>query len=183
MTILSEILAHNEHFVEERQRPLSKIPAKGIALFTCMDTRLVDFLEPAMGMRQGDAKVIKNAGNTIVSADGSVVRSLMIAVYALGCEEIYVIGHRDCGMAQIDEPELERKMRERGVPQEMIDQMHPSLTEWVGGFHHPHCNVVNVVTQLRANPLLPKDVPIHGLMFDPATGKLELLVDGYASVS
>ena len=99
MALLDDILAHNARWVEERSRPLSKVPRKRIALFTCMDTRLVDFLEQSMGLGRGDAKVIKNAGNTLIDPDGGVVRSLVVAVYALGCEEIYVIGHSDCGMS------------------------------------------------------------------------------------
>ena len=176
--LLDQILAHNARFVAERERPLGRAPAKGIALFTCMDTRLVEFLEPALGLGRGDAKVIKNAGNTVVDPTGGVIRSLVVAVYALGCEEIYVVGHRDCGMAEIDEPELERRMLARGVPAEAIAALQPSLREWVGTFHDPEGNVRHVVEIIRASPLLPDDVPVHGLMFDPASGRLELLVRG-----
>ncbi|HWI62185.1 MAG TPA: carbonic anhydrase [Symbiobacteriaceae bacterium] len=179
MSLLGEILEHNRRFVEERERPLTKAPARKVALFTCMDTRLVEFLEPAMGLKRGDAKVIKNAGNSLVHSDDGVIRSLVVAVYALGCEEIYVIGHRDCGMSQLDEAELERRMLERGVPADLIERLHPGLLEWVGAIHDPAANVVNVVNQLCENPLLPNDVPIHGLIFDPASGRLDLLVDGY----
>lgn len=178
MSILGEILAHNRQFVEDRERPVTKAPARKIAVFTCMDTRLVDFLEPAMGIRRGDAKVIKNAGATLIGEGESVVRSLVVAVYALGCEEIFVIGHKDCGMSQVDEPELERRMLARGVPAELIDQLHQGLLNWVGAFHDPVGNVISVVSRLRANPLFPRDVPIHGLIFDPASGGLEVLVDG-----
>lgn len=177
--LLREILAHNERFVAERERPLTKAPAKKIVLFTCMDTRLVEFLEPAMGLRRGDAKVIKNAGNTVIDPAGGVVRSLVVAVYALGCQEIYVIGHRDCGMAQINEAELERRMVERGVSPAAIAALQPSLREWLGAFRDPYGNVTRVVEILRGNPLIPGDVPVHGLMFDPASGRLELLIDGY----
>jgi carbonic anhydrase len=176
--LLDQILEHNARFVAEHERPLTKAPAKGIALFTCMDTRLVEFLEPALGLRRGDAKVIKNAGNTVVDPTGGVIRSLVVAVYALGCEEIYVVGHRDCGMTQIDEDELERRMLARGVAAEAIAALRPSLREWVGTFHDPEGNVRRVVDVIRANPLLPDDVPVHGLMFDPATGRLDLIARG-----
>lgn len=179
MTLLGEILSHNEQWVEERERPLSKAPARKIAIFTCMDTRLVEFLEPAMGIKRGDAKVIKNAGNSLVHSDDGVLRSLVVAVYALGCEEIYVIGHRDCGMSQLNEAELEQRMLERGVPAEIIESFHPGLLEWVGAIHDPEANVVNVVNALCESLLLPNDVPIHGLIFDPGSGRLELLVNGY----
>jgi carbonic anhydrase len=176
--LLDQILEHNARFVAERERPLGRAPAKKIALFTCMDTRLVEFLEPALGLGRGDAKVIKNAGNTIVDPTGGVIRSLVVAVYALGCEEVFVVGHRDCGMAELDEDELERRMLARGVTPEAIAAVQPSLREWVGAFHNPEGNVRHVVQVLRGNPLLPKDVPIHGLMFDPTSGRLDLLTRG-----
>lgn len=179
MALLDDILENNARFVAERERPITKAPAKKIALFTCIDTRLVEFLEPAMGLRRGDAKVIKNAGNTIIDPDGGVVRSLVVAIYALGCEEIYVIGHLDCGMTRIDDSDLERNMLARGVPPAAIAGLQPSLREWLGAFHDPHGNVRQVVEILRQSPLIPKDVPVHGLMFDPDHGRLELLVKGY----
>jgi carbonic anhydrase len=176
--LVDQILRQNARFVRDRERPLTKSPARKIALFTCMDTRLVDFLEPALGLRRGDAKVIKNAGATIVDPTGGVIRSLVVAVYALGCEEILVVGHRDCGMAQIDESEIERQMRRRGVAPEAIAALSPSLREWVGAFHDPDGNVRRVVELIATNPLLPRDVPVHGFMFDPASGHLELIVRG-----
>lgn len=183
MSLLDDILEHNIRFVADHQRPLTKSPARKIALFTCMDTRLVDFLEPALGIRRGDAKVIKNAGNTIIDPYGGVMRSLVVAVYALGCEEIFVVGHLDCGMAQIQEDDLERRMLERGIPAEVIATLNPSLGDWLGAFHNPYGNVHQVVNTIRQSPLIPKDVPVHGLMFDPVSGRLELLIDGYATDS
>lgn len=178
-TLLGEILEHNARFVEERERPLSKAPAKKIALFTCMDTRLVEFLEPALGIKRGEAKVIKNAGNTIIDPNGGVMRSLVVAVYGMGCEEIYVVGHRDCGMAQIDGEEFERRMLSRGVPTEAIADLEPGLREWLGAFQDPYGNVRRVVGVIRQSPFIPADVPVHGLMFDPVSGRLELLINGY----
>jgi carbonic anhydrase len=182
MSLLQEVLEHNALWVEERNRPLSKAPQKRVCIFTCMDTRLVEFLEPALGLKRGDAQMIKNAGNTLVDPGGGVVRSLVIAIHALGCEEVFVIGHSDCGMAQIDEVALKKKMVGSGVPEEAINKLRPGLGEWLGGFHDPLGNVERVVRLLRDNPLIPKSVPLHGLMFDPATGTLRLLVDGYPYV-
>lgn len=184
MDPLDDILTHNARFVAERERPLSRTPAKRIAVFTCMDTRLVEFLEPALGMRQGDAKVIKNAGNTIVDPTGGVIRSLVVAVHALSCEAILVVGHRDCGMADIDEDDLHARMLARGVPAAAIEALQPSLREWLGAFRDPDGNVRRVVQQIRDNALIPGDVPVHGLMFDPATARLSLLVrDGARAAS
>jgi carbonic anhydrase len=179
MAMLDEILAHNTRFVEERLTGCSKVPQRRVAIFTCMDTRLVEFLEPAMGLGRGDAKVIKNAGATLIDPGGGVVRSLVVAVHALGCKEIFVIGHTDCGMAELDIRALEETMLSRGVPAEAIASLQPSLEEWLGAFHHPVENVERVVELLRDNPLIPKEVPIHGLIFDPREGRLDLVSGGY----
>jgi carbonic anhydrase len=180
MTLLSEVLEHNLQWVAERNRPITKAPQKKVCIFTCMDTRLVDFLEPALGLKRGDAQMIKNAGNTLVDPGGGVVRSLVIAIHALGCEEVFVIGHSDCGMSQIDEDALRSKMVASGVPEAAITRLRPSLGEWLGGFHDPLGNVERVARLLRENPLIPAAVPVHGMMFDPSSGKLRLLVDGYS---
>ena len=106
----------------------------------------------------------------------------MVAIFALGCEEIYVIGHRDCGMSQIDEGILKQRMIERGVSPEAIEALQPGLKEWLGAFHDPYGNVRRVVNIVRRNGLIPGDVPVHGLMFDPHSGGLELLCDGYTDL-
>ncbi len=178
VNVIDHVLAHNARFISDREEPLSKLPAKRIALFTCMDTRLVEFLEEAMGLKRGDAMVIKNAGNTLVDPCGSVIRSLMVAIFVLGCDEVFVIGHRDCGMSQINEVELEQNMMKRGVSADVIASLQPSLKEWVGAFHDPRANVQRVVTMIRETPLLPNDVPVHGLLFDPHRGLLELIDRG-----
>lgn len=179
MTLLEEILAHNARFLDDRQRPVTGFPARKVAVLTCMDTRLVEFLEPAMGIRRGDAKVIKNAGAALCDPGGDVVRSLVVAIFVLGCEEVLVVGHRDCGMTRIDQGELRRCMLERGVPQGAVDKLRPGLSEWLGAFADPADNVRRVVGELRHQPLIPADVPLHGLLVDPVSGRLDLLVDGY----
>lgn len=182
MSLLDDILRHNARFVEDRNRPLSKAPRRKVAIFTCMDTRLVDFLEPALGIGRGDAHLIKNAGNTLVDPGGGVVRSLVVAIHGLGCEEVLVIGHTDCGMAQIEESQIAERMFARGVPPDAVAALRPSLREWLGAFHDPARNVEHVVGLLRNNPLIPRDVPVHGLIFDPVAGSLRKLVDGYAAM-
>jgi carbonic anhydrase len=179
MKLLDQILEENQEFVRHRDTPMTSSPRKRIAIFTCMDTRLVEFLEPAMGLHRGDAKIIKNAGNTLLHPDGGVIRSLVVALFVLGCEEIFVIGHRDCGMTAIDEEKLRSAMLARGITAEKLDSLQPSLKEWCGAFHDPEGNVVRVTRDMQKNELIPKDVPVHGLIFDPFSGKLSLLVNGY----
>ena len=181
MRLLDSILTANRNFVHPGAfPPLPKNPKKQFAIFTCMDTRLVDFLEPAMGIKRGDAKIIKNAGNTLVDPlHGGVIRSLVAAVFMLGVEEIFVIGHEDCGMAHVDSENLKRDMVARGITHQAIETHVPDLAQWLGAFACPEENVVEVVRKIRANPLIPADVPVHGLIFCPNDGRLEILVNGY----
>ncbi len=180
MTLLDSIMRANQEFAKPGAcEPLSKIPKKQLAIFTCMDSRLVDFLEPAMGIARGDAKVIKNAGNTLIDSCGDVIRSLAVAIFTLGVEEIFVIGHQDCGMANLDAESLREKMLARGIAVEALDNLVPDLAQWVCAFSAPVSNVENVVSIIRNSPLIPKDVPVHGLIFCPDDGHLEIIVNGY----
>jgi carbonic anhydrase len=185
MTQLDAIINANKNFVKpEAFPPLSKSPQKQLAIFTCMDTRLVDFLEPAMGLKRGEAKVIKNAGNTIVDPmSGAVIRSLVAGIFMLGIDEVFVIGHRDCGMAEIDADSVKLNMISRGISPDIIDIHIPDLKQWLGIFAHPVENVERVVKIIRHNPLIPKDVPIHGLLFCPNDGHLDVVVNGYTRES
>lgn len=183
MRLLDEILQSNKDFMlrskECDNNEVSKVPTRQLAIFTCMDTRLVEFLEPAMGIKRGDAKIIKNAGNTLIDPKGGVIRSLVVAIFLLGVEEVLVIGHRDCGMANIDAPALLRKMKDRGISEDLLDTMEPELLDWLGAFKDPESNVANVVDMIRNSPLIPVDVPVHGLIFDPKNGHLDEVVRGY----
>jgi len=180
MNLLDNILNVNKKFVRPGAfPPLPKNPKRQFAIFTCMDTRLVDFLEPAMGIKRGDAKIIKNAGNTLVDPNGGVIRSLVAAVFLLGVEEIFVIGHKDCGMATVDAEKLKEMMVARGVDPDAIDTLVPDLGQWLGAFACPEENVERVTSIIRSSPLIPKDVPVHGLIFCPNDGQLEVIVRGY----
>ena len=183
MNLLDSILRANRSFIHPGAfQPLPKNPKKQFAIFTCMDTRLVDFLEPAMGIKRGDAKIIKNAGNTLVDPlHGGVIRSLVAAIFMLGVEEIFVIGHEDCGMADVNPEQLKSKMIARGISPQAIETHVPDLAQWLGAFACPAENVIGVVKKIRSNPLIPIDVPVHGLIFCPNDGRLEVKVDGYSA--
>ncbi len=181
LPLLDDVLANNARFVQKPHRTLTGMPAKNVVIFTCMDTRLVDFLEPAMGVERGDATVIKNAGITVLNPIGSVIRSLAVAIYAQHCDEIFVIGHLDCGMTHLDLDSIRQRMVTRGVPETVIESLQPSLGDWFGGFPDADEHARDVAHQLRDNPLIPTDVPVHCLMFDPASGELEVIEQGYAA--
>lgn len=190
MTMLGEVLAANCKFVDGFAKngalldgEKSKLPQRHLAIVTCMDTRLVDFLEPALGVGRGEAKVIKNAGNSVTGPFESTMRSLIVGVFELGVKEIMVIGHHDCGVAHATSQQLVDKMLHRGIPEAAIRMIRHELEKWIDEFHHPVQNVEHVVDRIRMNPLIPADVPVHGLIFDPKNGKLDVVVDGYANTT
>ena len=137
--MINEIMEYNKKFVEDKAYEsylTSKYPDKKLAILTCMDTRLTELLPAALGLKNGDAKIIKNAGGVITHPYGSVVRSLLVAIIELGVEEIMVIGHTDCGVQGMDGGKLLEELTHRGVSQEHINIVRNSgidLEKWLGG--------------------------------------------------
>lgn len=185
MSVLDEMLQVNEKFCANppvdytnEDHHESKLPKKHLAIVTCMDTRLVNFLEPALGISRGDAKVIKTVGNCLNGVFDTTVRSLLVCIYELGVREVAVIGHHECGMAKTTSESLTKAMISRGVSPDAIKMVEKELVEWADSFQRPEENVKKVVKQLRENPLIPTDVKVHGLIFHPRSGRLELLDRG-----
>ena len=176
--MIEQIVAYNKKFVEEKgYEPYltSKYPDKKLAILTCMDTRLIELLLAALGIRNGDAKVIKNAGGVITHPYGSVMRSLLVAIVELGVEEVMVIGHTDCGVQGMNGTELLEDLTKRGVKQEHIDIIRHSgvdLETWLGGFESVEQSVEDTVYALQNHPLMPKDVTIRGFIMNSETGEL-----------
>ena len=176
--VIDEILAYNKKFVEEKQYEkytTSKYPDKKIAVLTCMDTRLVELLPAALGLRNGDVKIIKNAGGMVINPFGSVIRSHLIAIVELGVEEIMVIGHTDCGVRHVDSHAMIAHMKSRGVPQESIDLMKycgVDFESWLAGFDTEEQSVMDTVETIKNHPLIPHDIRIGGYIIDTFTGAL-----------
>lgn len=158
----------------------SKFPRRKLAIVTCMDTRLVDFLEPALGIGRGDAKVIKNAGNCVTGVFDNTIRSLLICIFELDVREILVVGHYECGMEHTRANGLIDKMLIRGVAPEAVAMVQQELAMWVDSFHDAEQNMRETVEKIRINPLIPSDIPVHGLMFHPHSGLVDKIVNGYA---
>lgn len=181
VSVLLEILAHNAQFVERREyEPFltDGFPDKKLVVLTCMDTRLVELLPRAMNLRNGDAKVIKNAGAIVSHPFGSVMRSLLVAIYELKAEEVVVVGHYGCGMTGLSCARVLEKAMARGVSMktlEIIEDAGIDLKKWLTGFESPEDGVRQSVDVIRRHPLLPADVPVHGLMICPQTGRLDVL--------
>lgn len=185
MRMLEEILNHNEKFVAEKkyvEYASDKFPNKRMVILTCMDTRLLELLPKAINVSNGDVKIVKNAGALVMHPFGSIMRSLLVAVYQLQAEEVFVIGHYDCGMSGMKSDDIINNMKNRGVEDETFKTLSYSgidVNQWLHGFENVKDSVKHSVEIIDNHPLMPNDVPVHGLVINPETGKLDLIVDGY----
>lgn len=185
MRNLDEILAFNREFVANRdyeKYQTTKFPDKRLVVLSCMDTRLEELLPKAMNMRNGDIKHVKSAGAVVSHPFGSIMRSIMVAIYELNAAEVMVIGHYDCGMSVIDSKSVMKKMAETGVGTDTISVLENAgidLNKWLQGFECVDDSVKESVQTIKNHPLLPRDIPVHGLLIDPATGRLDVVINGY----
>lgn len=176
--MIDEILKHNREFVNTRayeQFATSKYPDKRIAVVTCMDTRLTHLLPAALGIKNGDVKMIKNAGGTITNPFDSTMRSLLIAIYELGVNEVMIIGHTGCGVQGMDSGHMLQLMRDRGIDNEHISLMRHcgiDLDSWLHGFDDTEAAVAETVDLVRNHPLMPHDITVRGFIIDSHTGLL-----------
>lgn len=185
MTLLSEILQYNETFVQEKKYEkyaTTKFPDKRIVILTCMDTRLTELLLKSMNFKNGDIKLIKSAGAVVNHPFGGIMRSILVAVYELQADEVFIVGHHDCGMSSIDTDKIIDVMVERGVDRSLFKTLRYSgidMREWLYGFDDVTDSVKNSVDLVHNHPLMDPKVPVHGLVIDPETGQLDMIINGY----
>lgn len=164
--MIDELVSYNREFVKNKgyeKYITNKYPDKKIAIVSCMDTRLTELLPASLGIKNGDVKIIKNAGAIISHPFGSVIRSLMVAIYELGVVEVMIIGHTDCGAKHMNSSEMIEKMKERGIPQERIDMIRYcgiNFESWLRGFETSEASVHETVEQIRNHPLIPSLRPL-----------------------
>ena len=152
------ILEENERFSEAFDRSaLTAAPLKGLAIVTCMDARID--VEGALGMRVGDAHIIRNAG---ARATSDVIRSLIVSQQVLGTREIILIAHTRCGLHGADEDDLRRRVADSTGFTTGLD---------FGAFGDLDTLVSEQIEILRGEPAL-LDTPVHGLTYEVETGRL-----------
>lgn len=181
MTYKEDMLLFNKKFVENKEYErfiTTKYPERKVAILTCMDTRLSLLLPAALNIKNGDAKIIKNAGGVIKHPFGSVMRSLLVCIYELGVKEILVIGHYDCGMQNVDPKSMIEKMLLRGVTNEDLERIEHSdlnIDEWLKGFEDPADSVRETMKIIKTHPLIPGDIDCSGYLMDPVTGRVDII--------
>jgi carbonic anhydrase len=170
--VLAVLLEGNRRYVQTEWDPsdteLAGIPGLKLAVVACMDTR--HNVEKVLGLKHGDAKVIRNAGNLL---DDGTLRSLVVAVHLQGVQCIAILGHTKCGMTLVGRGEFRiAKSIARTTSIPLHEAMQPDFQRWLGGFADPEENVRRGVELLTNHPALPRDLKVIGLLYDNDTGKV-----------
>lgn len=177
--MINQILQFNREFVASKgyeQYVTDKYPDKKLAVLSCMDTRLTQLLPAALGLKNGDAKIIKNAGGLVISAFDSAMRSLIVAIYELHVREIMVVAHSHCGACHMSYAHFHDEMLARGVTDHTLDTIRKcgiDLNAWLEGFKDTSESVRRTVATIQTHPLVPKDIIVRGFIIDSETGELE----------
>jgi carbonic anhydrase len=177
--VLEQVLAANQQYVDEfgDKANLALPPARRFAVLTCMDARL----DPAKfaGLSEGDAHVIRNAGGR---ASDDAIRSLVISYKLLGTREFFVIHHTDCGMLFFTSDVIRGLLSKSLETAELrADGFHDigrgpgsragEFIEWLT-IANAEQAVVDDVARIRNHPLVPRNIPIYGYIYDVRSGRL-----------
>lgn len=153
------IVANAEYAAEYSASDLTGWAAKGLAVVTCMDSRISPLA--VLGMAPGDAKILRNAGARVTD---DVLRTLVLATYLLGVTRVLVMPHTDCRMAAGEEAAVHQAILERhGVDTRSVEFR--TVTD-------QRSALITDVVRIRAYPLLPSTLVVGGAFLDVATGRL-----------
>jgi carbonic anhydrase len=161
MSVIDETLSANATIARDYDPGRGKAPAPRIAIVTCMDPRLTG-IGPMLGLADGDADVIRNAGTVI---DDDSIRSLVVSTRLLGSQEIMIINHTDCGMLRFTESEMQDRLRKETGQATIAPARFYSFTDVAE-------NTREQMQKARSHPWISQDVPVRGFVYDISTGRL-----------
>jgi carbonic anhydrase len=160
MTVFDEMLAHNEKYAQRFDLGhLQTPPVRKLVILTCMDSRMD--LEQLLGLRVGDAHMIRNAGGL---ASDDVVRSLILSTHLLGTRSIAIIQHTECGLMSITDEEFRWRLSTTTGKDASHLRFH--------AFRDLDQNVREQVARVRHDPFLPSQIEVRGFVYDVKQGKL-----------
>ena len=150
----------NELYIKEfKYSKLTGVAQKGLAIVTCMDSRINPL--SVVGMRSGDAKILRNAGARVTD---DVLRTLVLATYLLGVNRILVMPHTECRMAENTEEEIHAQIDQQyGVDTSSLEFR--TTNNQLG-------ELSKDVNRVRSYPLLNTGVSVGGAIYDVKTGSI-----------
>jgi len=160
MTVFDEMVAHNEKYAQRFDLGhLQTPPVRKLVILTCMDSRMD--LEQLLGLRVGDAHMIRNAGGL---ATDDAVRSLILSTHLLGTRSIAIIQHTECGLMSITDEEFRWRLSTSAGKDASHMQFH--------AFRDLDRNVREQVARVKNDPFLPKPIEVRGFVYDVKRGSL-----------
>ena len=159
MSATDELLRNNEEYASSFDKAdLPLPPAKKLAVVACMDARIVP--SRILGLEEGDAHVIRNAGGVITDDE---IRSLAISQRLLGTEEIILMHHTDCGMVTFTDEEFRKAIE---------DDCGVKPTWSAETFDDVEADVRQSIARIEASPFIPRKDKVRGFVYEVETGKL-----------
>lgn len=158
--MFDDLLEANRRYRSEfHDSGVAGVAAKELAVLTCIDSR-IDPLA-MLGLRAGDAKIIRNAGARVTD---DALRSLVLATNLLGARRVCVVQHTECAMVGSTEDE----MRERVAAASGVD-----ATGWEFLVSTDQLATLRSdIARIRDCPLIPPDLELGGFIFDVHSGEL-----------
>jgi carbonic anhydrase len=160
MDSFDDVLISNQLFAQTfTSKELTGLAAKGLAIVTCMDSR-IDPLQ-IVGMQAGDAKILRNAGARVTE---DVLRTLVLATHLLGVNRVLVMPHTDCRMASTDEDGIHKEISKKsGVDTRSLDFQ--TTSDQRGA-------LLKDIVKIESYPLLHDEVTVMGAIYDVKSGLL-----------
>src|SRR3984957_19404445 len=159
--------------------PADFADALPVIALTCVDPRLNALFPNALALPAEQFIWLRNAGNIITGPLSSTMRSLALACAIKGGRGIAVIGHTDCLVRKTSAMKLTEAFSALGVDRAKLPE---NLTDFFGLFASEQQNVMKAVDYIRQSPLIGPKIPVHGLMIDIVSGKLDWVVNGYQAM-
>jgi len=159
--------------------PAEFADALPVVALTCIDPRLNGFFPNALALPAEEFIWLRNAGNIITGTLSSTMRSLALACAVKGGREIAVIGHSDCQICKTTTMVLLDKLKALGVDRSRLPE---NINEFFGMFGSERQNIIKACDFIRNSPLIGPNIPVHGLLLDTETGKLDWVVNGYETM-
>jgi len=150
-----------------------------VIALTCIDPRLNAIFPNALALPAEQFIWLRNAGNIIFDPMSSMTRTLALACAVKGGREIAIIGHTDCQIAKTTTMQLLDRLKSLGIERHLLPD---NLNEFFGMFGSERQNVIKACDIIRHSPLIGPKIPVHGLLVDTETGKLDWVVNGYQTL-
>jgi carbonic anhydrase len=175
MTRMTPLLERNERFARTYTPAALGLPTAQALIVSCLDHRV----DPAivLGLRLGEAPVIRNAGGRVTEAVIDDIAFLAFLAGQLGAGqgaaeslfEVAVVHHTQCGTGFLADPGFRHQAAEAtGLPEAALEAS--AVTD-------PHATVRADVERLLASPRLSPKVSVSGHVYDIATGRLSTVLD------